>query len=112
MRDYLQSWDQTSLGTNTIHWISHDDIKTIPQDRTVTYARIVVNYRPQKMDPSRVCISFGSNLITNPGELTMHTAKMTFTKVLWSARRMPSTCLQVLKKFTWNTSGQIQIQED
>lgn len=86
---------------NTIHWISHDEIKTTPQDRTVTYARIVVNYRPQKVDPSRVCITFGSNLITNPGELTTHTAKMTFTKVLWSAQRMPSTCLLVLKKFTW-----------
>jgi hypothetical protein len=35
-------------GTETIEFMSIDEIKAIPKDRTVTYARIVVDYRPQK----------------------------------------------------------------
>ena len=31
-----------------------DEIKQIPSDRVVTYARIVVDYRPQKKDLNRV----------------------------------------------------------
>ncbi len=31
-------------GTNTIQFLSHDEIKNIPNDRTVTYARIVVDH--------------------------------------------------------------------
>ena len=33
-----------------------EGIKNIPKDRVVTYARIVVDYRPQKADPTRVRI--------------------------------------------------------
>jgi hypothetical protein len=39
-------------GTETIEFMSIDEIKQIPKDRTVTYARIVVDYRPQKKDPN------------------------------------------------------------
>ena len=35
-------------GTNTVHFLTHDQIRTIPKYRVVTYVRIVVNYRPQK----------------------------------------------------------------
>ena len=38
-------------GTNTIMFMTHNDIANIPSDRTVTYARIVVDYRPQKKRP-------------------------------------------------------------
>ena len=57
-------------GTNTIFFMTIDEIKQIPKDRTVTYARIVVDYRPQKDDPNRVRITVGGNLIDYPGELT------------------------------------------
>ena len=72
-------------GTNTIHFMSLDEIKNIPADRTVTYARIVVDYRPQKEDPNRVRITVGGNLIDYPGELTTRTAGLTTTKILWNS---------------------------
>ena len=72
-------------GTNTIHFMSLDEIKQIPGDRTVTYARIVVDYQPQKTDPNRVRITVGGNLITYPGELTTRTADLTTSKVMWNS---------------------------
>jgi hypothetical protein len=33
-------------GTNTIVYLSHPDVCKIPQDRTVTYARIVIDHYP------------------------------------------------------------------
>ena len=50
-------------GTQTIHYLTHEEIKCIPGDRTVTYARIVVDFRPQKTDPNRVRITVGGNLL-------------------------------------------------
>jgi len=35
-------------GTDTIHFPSKEEIKCMPADRTITYARIVVDYRQQK----------------------------------------------------------------
>ena len=45
-------------------------LKLIPADRTITYAQVVVDYRPQKEDPNRVRITVGGNLINYPGEFT------------------------------------------
>ena len=39
-------------GTQTIKYMTHEEIKCIPGDRTVTYARIVVDFRPQKQTPT------------------------------------------------------------
>ena len=39
--------------------MSLDEIAKIPKGRTVTYARIVVDYRKQKADPNRVQITVG-----------------------------------------------------
>jgi hypothetical protein len=72
-------------GTNTIFYLSHADICKIPQDRTVTYARIVIDHRPQKEDPNRVCITVGGNLIDYPFELTSRTADMVSSKILWNS---------------------------
>ena len=33
-------------GTNTLFVLDHGQIKNIPSDRTVTYARIVVEFQP------------------------------------------------------------------
>jgi hypothetical protein len=35
-------------------FLSHPEICLIPKDRTVTYARIMIDHRPQKEDPKRV----------------------------------------------------------
>ena len=71
-------------GTDSVFVMSHQDIKTIPLDRVVTYARIVVKFRPQKKDPNRVRITAGGNLIEYPGELTTRTADLTTSKILWN----------------------------
>jgi hypothetical protein len=72
-------------GTETVEFMSIDEIKQIPKDRTVTYARIVVDYRPQKGDPNRVRITVGGNLIDYPGELTTRTADLITSKILWNS---------------------------
>jgi len=69
-------------GTNTIVFLDHIGIRAIPTDRTITYARIVVDYRPQKEDPNRVRITVGGNLIDYPGELTTNTADLITSKIL------------------------------
>ena len=53
-------------GTDTIQFMTIEEIHLIPKDRTVTYSRIVVDFRPQKKDPYRVRITAGGNLITYP----------------------------------------------
>ena len=40
--------DEYVKGTNTVLFTNLDKIKTIPKDQVVTYARMVVDYRPQK----------------------------------------------------------------
>ena len=65
--------------------MTHAEISNIPLDRVVTYARIVVDYRPQKEDPNRVRITAGGNLIKYPGELTTRTADLTTAKLLWNS---------------------------
>ena len=72
-------------GTNSIFVMNHEEIKHIPKDRVVTYARIVVDFRAQKTDPNRVRITAGGNLIKYPGELTTRTADLTTSKVIWSS---------------------------
>ena len=65
--------------------MNHDEIANIPKDRVVTYARVVVDFRPQKDDPNRVRITVGGNLIKYPGELTTRTADLTTSKLLWNS---------------------------
>ena len=43
------------------------DMTPIPNDGTITYARVLVNYHPQKTDSNWGCITVGGNLITYPG---------------------------------------------
>jgi hypothetical protein len=38
-------------GTNSIFVMTHIEIPLIPRGQTVTYARVVVKYHPQKADP-------------------------------------------------------------
>eukprot|EP00804_Cyclotella_cryptica_P004885 CCRYP_004953-RA/>CCRYP_004953-RA protein AED:0.21 eAED:0.22 QI:0/0/0/1/0.5/0.33/3/0/1060 len=73
-------------GTNTMFVMTHAQIRDIPRDRTITYGRVVVDYRPQKDDPNRVRITAGGNLIKDyPGELTTRTADLTMSKILWNS---------------------------
>jgi hypothetical protein len=74
-----------AAGINTVFFMSKEDKRTIPCDRTVTYVRIVVDYRPQKEDPNRARITVGGNLIDYARELTTRTADLTTTKILWNS---------------------------
>ena len=65
--------------------MTHNKIRHIPQDRVVTYARLVVDFRPPKDNPNRVRITAGGNLIKYPGEITTRTADMTTAKILWNS---------------------------
>ena len=65
--------------------MTHEKIKCIPGDRKLTYARIVVDFRMQKIDPNRVRITVGGNLIDYPYELTTRTADITTSKVMWNS---------------------------
>ena len=65
--------------------LTHEEIRRIPADRTLTYARIVIDYRPQKDDPNRVRITVGGSLIDYPDELSTRTADLITTKILWKS---------------------------
>eukprot|EP00804_Cyclotella_cryptica_P029279 CCRYP_011676-RA/>CCRYP_011676-RA protein AED:0.16 eAED:0.06 QI:0/0/0/1/0/0/6/0/1468 len=111
-----QGWDG-STGTDTIFFMSHNEIKNIPKDRTVTYARIVVDYRPQKDDPNRVRITVGGNLINYPGELTTRTADLTTAKILWNSTiSTPDLLVQTSKtciyKHQWHDHEYMRIKAD
>ena len=79
-----QGW-RDEKGTNTVQFLTHEEISAIPKDRTVTYARIIIDYRCQYSDPTRVRITVGGNLLNSPGELTTRTADLTTTKLMWNS---------------------------
>ena len=73
-------------GTNCMFVMNHAKIARMhAEGRVPTYARVVVDFRPQKEDPNRVRIIAGGNLIKYPGELTTRTADLTTTKVVWNS---------------------------
>ena len=39
-------------GTNMVKSLTHEEIRAIPADQTVTHAHIVVDYQVQKDDPN------------------------------------------------------------
>jgi hypothetical protein len=72
-------------GTNSIFVMMHNEISRIPRTQTVTYARIIVNFGPQKAKPNCICIMAGENLINYPGELSTQTANLTTFKLMWNS---------------------------
>ena len=74
-----------SKGTDTINFMSLDEIPNISKDRTVTQVRIVVDSRKQKKDPNRVRITVGGMLIEYPYKLkTCTAADLTTSKIMWN----------------------------
>ena len=66
--------------------MTHDQIAEIwARVKKPTYARVVVDFVPQKEDPNRVRITAGRNLIKYAGELTTWTADLTTSKMLWNS---------------------------
>ena len=66
--------------------MTHAEIKTMfARGKKPTYARIVVDFRPQKADPNQVRITAGGNLIQYAGELTTRMDDLTVTKRVWNS---------------------------
>jgi hypothetical protein len=72
-------------GTDSIFVMTHDEIKLIPRTQTITYARVVVDFCPQKANLHRICITAGGNLINYPGELSTRTANLNTSKLMWNS---------------------------
>ena len=68
--------------TNSIFVMTHNKIKLIPRTQTIMYARVVVDFHPQKADPHHIRITAGGNLINYPGELSTHTVDLTTSKLM------------------------------
>jgi len=73
-----------TAGTNAIFVMTQDDIKK-HWNKKYTYARIVMDYRPQKADPNRIRITAGGNLVEYEGELSVRTANITTAKLHWNS---------------------------
>jgi hypothetical protein len=71
--------------TNTMFVMSPSDIPQIPKYHVITYARVVVNHRPQKKEHNRIRITARGNLINYPGKLTTRMADITTAKLHWKS---------------------------
>jgi hypothetical protein len=69
-------------GTNTIHFIKHDEI---PKDRKPTYPRMVCEYKPNKVEKNRTRLTLGGNLVDYPGDVSTRTAEMETSKMLFNS---------------------------
>jgi hypothetical protein len=73
-------------GTNSVFVMTHSEIDiAMKVGHKWTYARVVVDYRPQKEDPNRIEITVGGNLITYKGDTSTCTADLTTPKLLWNS---------------------------
>lgn len=72
-------------GTDTVKFMTYEQIDNIPRYRMVTYAFIVVYYCLQKSDPNGVRITAEGNLISYPNELTKRITVLVTTKILWNS---------------------------
>jgi hypothetical protein len=87
-------------GTNAMFVMTHDEIRhVLRQGEKITYGNPVVNYRPQKENPYRICITAGGNLITYKSSLSIRTAALDTAILHWnSITSMPGTkymCLDI-----------------
>ena len=71
-------------GTETMTFIPKSEI---PKDRLkdVTYGRIVVSYRPQKLEKHRSRLTVGGDRINYPFAVSTPTADLSTIKILWNS---------------------------
>jgi hypothetical protein len=72
-------------GTNSIFVMSHDKKSRIPKGWTITYACVIVDFFPQKMDPLCIQITARGNLIKYPSKLLTRRANLTTSKLMWNS---------------------------
>lgn len=71
-------------GTNTIFFIPKSDIPP-ERRREVTYGRIVVAYKPDKLEKNRSRLTIGGDLIKYPFDKSAPTADLPIIKLLWNS---------------------------
>jgi hypothetical protein len=68
-------------GTHTCFFI---DLKNVPNDRKVTYGKIVSDYKSHKKEKERVRLTVGVNILNYPGDVATSTADITAFIILIS----------------------------
>lgn len=79
-----QGYNYVVEGTTTLFFMDKHEIRNIPNDKRVAYARILVDNRPQKEDPNCLRLTLGGNMMVVPGDLSTKTADLTTSKILWN----------------------------
>ena len=91
LENNLDAWhkvitDQAQKDKNIYFVMTHKHVSQMrAKGKKPTYARVVVDFRPQKEDQNRVIITAGGNLIKYSGELATRTADLTTAKMLWNS---------------------------
>jgi hypothetical protein len=66
-------------GTDTCFLI---EFKNIPEDRKITYGKIVCDYKPHKQEKERVRLTIGGDTLDYSGDVATSTADITTFKIL------------------------------
>jgi hypothetical protein len=66
-------------GTDTCFSI---ELKNIPEDRKITYGKIVCDYKPHKQEKERVRLTVGGDILDYSGDVATSTADITTFKIL------------------------------
>jgi hypothetical protein len=66
-------------GTHTCFFVNPPNI---PKDRTITYGKIVCDYKPHKMGKERVRLTVGGDRLDYSGDVATSTADITIFKIL------------------------------
>ena len=87
-------------GTNSMFVMNQAEIQQANNEKkTFTYAKNVVDFRPQKDGPHCIHITAGGNLIKYLGGMSTRTADLTMSKLLWnsviSTRSAKYMCLDI-----------------
>jgi hypothetical protein len=83
----VQGDNKTSQkGTHLMFVMNHEEIKTVLKaGKKFTYANPVVDHRPPKKYPNRICITAGGNLIQCDCKLLVPTANIDTAKLHWNS---------------------------
>jgi hypothetical protein len=66
-------------GTDTCSFV---ELKNIPNDRKITYGKIVCDYKPHKKEKEPVRLTVGGNILDYSGDVATSTADVTTFKIL------------------------------
>jgi hypothetical protein len=62
--------------------VSSSNLKNIPEDRNITYGKIVCDYKPHKQEKERVRLTVGGDILDYSGDVATSTADITTLKIL------------------------------